>query len=104
MYLLHQPAVVACAVVVMRTTWPIVTKFSVTLVAATALTLAVNEALARVDWLAPAFGRDRRVTRSGGTSAPRSVRPRQLEVICAAMASRESPDRSGALRSMPSFA
>ncbi len=62
-YLLHQICVVACAVVVVRQHWPIAVKFSVTLLSATALTVALNEALRKIDWLAPAFGRDRVASR-----------------------------------------
>ncbi|MEY2471957.1 MAG: hypothetical protein QOK28_1286 [Actinomycetota bacterium] len=58
-YLLHQAFVVAAAVLVIRTHWPIAVKYAATFALATALTLAVNELLLRVDWLAPAFGRDR---------------------------------------------
>ncbi len=74
-YLLHQVCVVAAAVVVMPTTWPIAVKFVVTLVVASVATIALNEVLRRIDVLAPAFGRDRRAklsaTPSPGTYAPR---------------------------------
>jgi peptidoglycan/LPS O-acetylase OafA/YrhL len=74
-YLIHQACVVAVAAVVVGTSWPIAVKFSVTLLAAAALTLSVNEVLRRIDWLAPAFGRDRRrVTQPAGTSGRRSAR------------------------------
>ncbi|HUR76794.1 MAG TPA: hypothetical protein VMZ22_02525, partial [Acidimicrobiales bacterium] len=73
-YLLHQPCVVAAAALVVGTSWPIAAKFSLTLLAATALTIASNEVLSRIDVLAPAFGRDRRTrapaTRWPGTSVP----------------------------------
>ena len=55
-YLLHQICVVAAATIVVRTAWPIAVKFTVTLVAATAATVALNEVLGRWKWLAPAFG------------------------------------------------
>jgi peptidoglycan/LPS O-acetylase OafA/YrhL len=58
-YLLHQPCVVLAAALVIGATWPIAVKFALTLVAATALTLALSEVLGRIDLLAPAFGRDR---------------------------------------------
>jgi glucan biosynthesis protein C len=58
-YLLHQAFVVAAAAFVIATSWPIAVKFAVTLVAAAAATVGVNELLRRIDWLAPAFGRDR---------------------------------------------
>jgi glucans biosynthesis protein C len=75
-YLLHQACVVAVAVVVMPTTWSIAAKFAVTVTVAPALTLAVNEALRRVDLLAPAFGRDRlRTRRRGGRRAGRGPAP-----------------------------
>jgi hypothetical protein len=76
-YLVHQICVVACATLVIRTSWPIASKFAVTLLSATVVTVALNEMLRRIDWLAPAFGRDRKpkgVTPLGGSSAPRSVR------------------------------
>ncbi len=74
-YLLHQVCVVACAVLVIRTSWPLATKFSVTLLSATAVTIALHEVLRRVDLMAPAFGRDRtRATRRGGSAELRSVR------------------------------
>ena len=57
-YLVHQACVVSVAALVIGTTWPIAVKFSATLVAAAAMTVGVNEALQRVRWLAPAFGRD----------------------------------------------
>ncbi|HUR78459.1 MAG TPA: acyltransferase [Acidimicrobiales bacterium] len=68
LYLLHQACVVAAAAFVIGTTWPIAVKFSTTLFAATALTIGLNEALRHVEVLAPAFGRDRRVTASTGKS------------------------------------
>jgi fucose 4-O-acetylase-like acetyltransferase len=58
-YLLHQACVVAVAALVIPGTWPIAVKFAATLAGASVLTLALNEALLRVDVLAPAFGRDR---------------------------------------------
>jgi fucose 4-O-acetylase-like acetyltransferase len=64
-YLLHQAFVVLAAALVIGTSWPLAVKFAVTLLGATVLTLAVNEALARVNWLAPAFGRD-----PGGRTRP----------------------------------
>jgi peptidoglycan/LPS O-acetylase OafA/YrhL len=78
-YLLHQMCVVGAAALVIGTTWPIAVKFIVTLAAATAATLALNETLLRINWLAPAFGRDRgekrpkavRATPSPGTALPR---------------------------------
>jgi fucose 4-O-acetylase-like acetyltransferase len=69
-YLLHQGCVVAVAAFVTGTSWPIATKFAVTLVAATLMTLALNEGLSRVDWLAPAFGRD-----PGGRARPKAAKP-----------------------------
>jgi peptidoglycan/LPS O-acetylase OafA/YrhL len=66
-YLLHQACVIGVAALVIATTWPLAVKFSVTLVVATAVTLALNEALQRVNWLAPAFGRD-----PGGGSRPKA--------------------------------
>ena len=80
-YLVHQACVVGVAVLVIPTTWPIAVKVSLTLAGATALTLALNEALLRIDLLAPAFGRDRRATtqpraarRAGPGPAPASRR------------------------------
>lgn len=67
-YLIHQGCVVAIAAFVTGTTWPIATKFTVTLVGATLATLLLNEALSRVPWLAPAFGRD-----PGGRSRPKAA-------------------------------
>jgi fucose 4-O-acetylase-like acetyltransferase len=74
-YLLHQVFVVAAAAVVIGTTWPIAVKFAATLVGAASATVALNEVLRHVDWLAPAFGRERRTrgvtaTPSPGTFAP----------------------------------
>jgi len=76
-YLIHQVAVVACAVLVIRTSWPLATKFSVTVLGATVLTVALHEALRRIDVLAPIFGRDRPVTPSGGNAELRPVRTPQ---------------------------
>jgi peptidoglycan/LPS O-acetylase OafA/YrhL len=68
LYLLHQACVVAVAVLVIPTTWPIAIKFALTLAGATALTVALNEILLRIDVLAPAFGRDRATTRRRGAT------------------------------------
>ncbi|HVT75727.1 MAG TPA: acyltransferase [Acidimicrobiales bacterium] len=70
-YLVHQGFVVGAAALVIATSWPLAVKFAVTLVAATAATLVVNEALQRIDWLAPAFGRDRGATHR--PAAPRTT-------------------------------
>ncbi|HVV36479.1 MAG TPA: acyltransferase [Acidimicrobiales bacterium] len=70
-YLVHQGFVVGLGALVIAASWPIAVKFAVTLVTATAATLVVNEALQRIDWLAPAFGRDRAATRRRG--APRTT-------------------------------
>jgi hypothetical protein len=74
-YLLHQVFVVAAAALVISTTWPIAVKFAVTLIGAASATVAVNELVRRVDWLAPAFGRERRASGVAATPSPGTFAP-----------------------------